>query len=61
MRKEIKATVLHSVKPKATKEATDQVLKILDSKYENTDSNKVVDDADNLSKQQMNMLLKLLK
>ena len=60
-RKKPKATVLYSVESKATKEATDLVLKILDLKYKKANLSKVVEDADNLNKQQKRMLLKLLK
>ena len=60
-RKELKATVLRSVEPKSTKEATDRVIKILDSKYEKADLNKVVEDAETLNRDQKRMLLKLLK
>ena len=52
---------MRSVEPKATQETTDQVLKILDSKYEKADPSKVFEDANNLDKQQNEMLLKLLK
>ena len=37
IRKNLKAAVLRLAKPKATKEATHQILKILDSKYEKAD------------------------
>ena len=60
-RKELQATILRSVEPKATKEATERVVKILDSKYEKADLNKIVDDANNLNRQQKQKLLKLLK
>ena len=60
-RKELQATILRSVEPKATKEATERVVKILDSKYEKADLNKIVDNANNLNRQQKRKLLKLLK
>ena len=49
-RNELKATILRSAEPKAKKEATDRVLKILDSNYEKADLNKVVDDANSLNR-----------
>ena len=49
------------MEPKWTKEATERVVKILDSNYEKADLAKVVDDANNLDKTQKRMLLKLLK
>ena len=60
-RKELKATILRSVEPSATKDITDRVVKILDSNYEKADLNKIVDDADNLNTNQKQMLLKLLQ
>ena len=51
-RKELKATILPSAEPKATKEATDQVLKILDLNYEKEHFNNVVDEVNNLNRQQ---------
>ena len=60
-RKELKATVLRSAELKATKEATDKVLKILDSYYEKANLNKVANNANDLNKQQNRMLLKLLQ
>ena len=49
-RKELKATVLRSVEPKATKEATDRVIKILDSKYEKADLDEVVNNTKTLNR-----------
>ena len=49
-RKELKATILPSAEPKATKEAMGHVLKILDSKYKKVNLSKVVNDTDNLNK-----------
>ena len=41
-RKELNATILRSVEPISTEEATDRVVKILDSNYEPADLDKVV-------------------
>ena len=60
-RREIKTTILRSVEPVSTKEATDRVVKILDSKYEKADLNKIADNANNLDKEQKQQLLKLLQ
>ena len=60
-KKELKSTILCSIKPSSTKEATDRVVKILDSKYEKANLNKIVEDANNLDANQKQMLLKLLK
>ena len=45
---------------RSTKEATERVVKILDSKYEKANLNEIVEGAKNLNKNQKQMLLKLL-
>ena len=60
-RKELTSTILYSVEVSSTKEATDRVVKILDSNYEKADLNKIVEDADNLDPKQKQMLLKSLE
>ena len=47
--------------PRSTREATERVVKILDSKYEKANLNEIVANAKNLEKDQKKMLLKLLK
>ena len=49
------------MEPKSTREATERAIKILDSKYEKADLNKIVDNAENLNQTQKQMLLQLLK
>ena len=60
-RKELRSTILRSLEPKSTREATERAIKILDSKYEKADLNKIVDSAENLNQTQKQMLLQLLK
>ena len=60
-RKELKATIFWSAELNATKEATDLVLKILDSKYGKAHLNKIINDANNLNREEKRMLLQLLK
>ena len=60
-RKEVKATILRSIAPRSTQQATDRALKILDSEYVKADLNNIVDNADSLNDEQKAMLLKLLK
>ena len=60
-KKEIKATFMRSVEPKATQEETERVIKILDSNYKKADLEEVVDKADNLNDKQKEQLLLLLR
>lgn len=60
-RKELKATILRSAEPKATREATERVVKILDSKYEKANLEEIAENAKNLNREQKRLLLKLLK
>ena len=60
-KKELRSTILRSIEPKSTKEATERVVKILDSKYKKVNLNEIVANAKNLEKDQKKMLLKLLK
>ena len=60
-RKELQATILWSMEPKSTKEATKRIVKILDSKYEKAHLFKIVGDANNLNNTQKLMLSKILK
>ena len=57
----LSSTILRSIEPKSTKEATERVVKILDSKYEKVNLNEIVANAKNLDEDQKQMLLKLLK
>ena len=60
LKKELRSTILRLIEPKTTKEATERVVKILDSKYEKANLNKIVEGAKNLDKDQKQILLKLL-
>ena len=60
-KKELRSTILRSIEPKSTKEATERVVKILDSKYEKANLKEIVANAKNLDEDQKHMLLKLLK
>jgi hypothetical protein len=51
-RKELQATILRSAEPISTKEATDRAVKILYSKYEPADLDKVTEEATNLNRKQ---------
>ena len=61
LKKELRSTILCSIEPKSTKEATERVVKILDSKYEKANLDEIVANAKNLDEDQKQMLLKLLK
>ena len=61
LKKELRSTILRSIEPKSTKEATERVVKILDSKYEKANLYEIVANAKNLDEDQKQMLLKLLK
>ena len=60
-KKELKSIILRSNEPKSTKDSTQRVIKILDSKYEKTDPDQIVKSLTNLNKIQKSMLLKLLR
>ena len=60
-RKELKSIILRSNEPKSTSEATSRVIKILDSKYEKADLDKIVNESQGLDDVQKPMLLKLLR
>ena len=60
-KKELKSTILCLIELRSTKEATERVVKILDSKYEKTNLNKIVEDANNLDANQKQMLLKIVE
>ena len=60
-KKELRSTILCSIELKSIREATERVVKILDSKYEKANLNNIVEGARNLDKDQKQMLLKLLK
>ena len=59
-KKEIRSTILHLIEPRSTRETTERVVKILDSKYEKANLDEIVAHAKNLEKDQEKMLLKLL-
>ena len=59
-KKELGSIMLCSVEPSSTKEATERVVKIIDSKYEKANLNKIVESTKNLDKEQKQILLKLL-
>ena len=59
-KKEIRSTILHLIEQRSTRETTERVVKILDSKYERANL-EIVANAKNLEKGQKKMLLKLLK
>ena len=59
-RKELRSAILRSNEPKSTSDATRRVIKILDSKYERADLDKIVHEAQGLDDVQKPMLLKLL-
>ena len=61
LKKELKAAILRSNKPKSTRDSTQRVIKILDSKYEKADLDQIMKNATNLDKTQKTMLLQLLK
>jgi hypothetical protein len=60
-RKGLKATFTQTVEPKATKEATERIVKILDSNYEAANLHDVAANAHSLNAQQKNQLLSLLE
>ena len=60
-RKEARAMVLQSAEPKSTIEATNQVVKILDSHYEKANLEEVVQNAHSLNSKQKQQLFQLLK
>ena len=60
-RQEMRATFLRSVEPKATREETERVTKILDSNYEKANLEEVVQNATSLNREQKRKLLKTLK
>ena len=59
-KKELRSTILRSIEPKSAREATERVVKILDSKYEKANLDKIVANTKNLDEDQKQMLLKLL-
>ena len=59
-KKELRSTILRLIELRSTRKATERVVKILDSKYEKANLNKIVEGAKNLDKNQKQMLLKLL-
>jgi hypothetical protein len=60
-RAEMRATFLKSVEPKATKEETERITKILDANYEKANLEEVVENATSLNREQKRKLLKTLK
>ena len=56
-KKEIKATFMQSVEPKATQEEIERVIKIFDSNYQKADLEEVVSKADNLCDKQKEQLI----
>ena len=60
-KKELKSIILRSNEPKSTRDSTQRVIKILDSKYEKADLDQIVKSSTNLNKIQKSMLLKLLR
>ena len=56
-KKELRSTILLSIEPRITNEATERVVKVLDSKYEKANLNKIVEGAKNLDKDQKQILL----
>ena len=59
--KELRASIAQIAEPISTREATQRVVKILDSKYAKADLEKVAAEATNLTPQERNMLLRLLE
>ena len=51
-KKELRSTILCLIEPRSTREATERVVKILDSKYEKANLNEIVEGARNLDKDQ---------
>ena len=60
-KKELKSIILRLNEPKSTRDSTQRVIKILDSKYEKADLDQIVKSLTNLNKIQKSMLLKLLR
>ena len=61
LKNKLRSTILRLIEPRSTTEATERVVKILNSKYEKANLNKIVEGSRNLDKDQKQMLLKLLK
>jgi hypothetical protein len=60
-RAEIKQIMTQTAEPIATKEATERIVRILDSKYEKADLEQVAANAEDLDENQQKKLLSLLK
>ena len=45
LKKELRSTILHLIEPRSTREATEMVVKILDSKYEKANLDEIVANA----------------
>ena len=59
LKKELRSTILCLIEPRSTREATERVVKILESKYEKANLNEIIEHAKNLDKDQKQILLKL--
>lgn len=60
-KKEIKTVILQNAEPSITQEATERAIKILDSEYDKANLDEIVSQADSLTKQEKQQLLKLLQ